>query len=40
VINGFWLNQGADYVNDAAYKTSTLNSIVSWVNTYRTTPGA
>ncbi len=39
VINGFWLNQGADYVNDTAYKTSTLNSIVSWVNTYKNNPG-
>ncbi|WP_239133858.1 discoidin domain-containing protein [Rugosimonospora africana] len=39
VVNGFWLNQGADYVNDTAYKTSTLNSIVSWVNTYKNHPG-
>ncbi|MFC1412597.1 discoidin domain-containing protein [Streptacidiphilus sp. N1-12] len=39
VINGFWLNQGADYVNDTAYKTSTLNSIVQWVNTYKSHPG-
>jgi hypothetical protein len=38
VINGFWLNQGADYVNDTAYKTSTLNSIVSWVNAYKNDP--
>jgi hypothetical protein len=39
VINGFWLNQGADYVNDTAYKTSTLDSIVGWVNTYKNHPG-
>ena len=38
VIAGFWLNQGADYVNDTAYKTSTLNTIVSWVNTYKNNP--
>ena len=39
VIAGFWLNQGADYVNDTAYKTSTLNTIVQWVNTYKNNPG-
>ncbi|WP_443048308.1 discoidin domain-containing protein [Streptomyces sp. H39-C1] len=39
VVNGFWLNQGADYVNDAAYKTNTLNTIVQWVNTYKSHPG-
>jgi hypothetical protein len=39
VVNGFWLNQGADYVNDTTYKTSTLNTIVSWVNTYKNHPG-
>jgi hypothetical protein len=39
VVNGFWLNQGADYVNDTNYKTTTLNSIVSWVNTYKNHPG-
>jgi len=39
VINGFWLNQGADYVNDSAYKSSTLASIVQWVNTYKNNPG-
>ncbi len=39
VINGFWLNQGADYVNDTAYKTNTLNTIVQWVNTYKNHPG-
>jgi hypothetical protein len=39
VINGFWLNQGADYVNDSTYKTNTLNTIVQWVNTYKNHPG-
>jgi hypothetical protein len=39
VVNGFWLNQGADYVNDTAYKTSTLNSIVATVNQYKNNPG-
>jgi len=36
VINGFWLNQNADYVNDTAYKTSTLTSIQNWVTRTRT----
>jgi hypothetical protein len=39
VINGFWLSQSADYVNDSAYKTSTLNSIVQNVNQYKNDPG-
>jgi hypothetical protein len=39
VINGFWLNQGADYVNDTAYKTNTLNDIKNWVSTYKDHPG-
>ncbi|RKE16973.1 discoidin domain-containing protein [Streptomyces sp. TLI_171] len=39
VVNGFWLNQGADYVNDTAYKTSTLDSIKQWVTTYKDHPG-
>jgi hypothetical protein len=39
VINGFWLNQGQDYVNDTAYKSSTLASILQWVNTYKNHPG-
>jgi len=38
VINGFWLNQGADYVNDTTYKTDTLNSIVQYVNQYKNDP--
>jgi hypothetical protein len=38
VINGFWLNQGTDYVNDTNYRTTTLNSIVQWVNTYKNDP--
>ncbi|WP_406311489.1 discoidin domain-containing protein [Streptosporangium sp. NBC_01639] len=32
VIVGHWLNQGADYVNDTAYKTSVKNEIVARVN--------
>ncbi|WNI19042.1 discoidin domain-containing protein [Actinacidiphila sp. ITFR-21] len=39
VVSGFWLNQGADYVNDTAYKTSTLNDIKNWVTTYKNHPG-
>ena len=39
VINGFWLGQGNDYLNDTNYKTSTLNTIVQWVNTYKNHPG-
>ena len=35
VINGFWLSQSDDYVNDSAYKTSQLNTIVSTVNQYK-----
>jgi hypothetical protein len=38
VINGFWLSQSADYLNDSAYKTSTLNSIVQNVNQYKNDP--
>ncbi|WP_405147321.1 discoidin domain-containing protein [Sphaerisporangium sp. NBC_01403] len=32
VVVGHWLNQGADYVNDTAYKTSVKNEIVARVN--------
>jgi hypothetical protein len=32
VVVGHWLNQGADYVNDTAYKTNTKNEIVARVN--------
>ncbi|MCG5220072.1 discoidin domain-containing protein [Streptosporangium soli] len=32
VIVGHWLNQGADYVNDTAYKTNVKNEIVARVN--------
>ncbi len=39
VINGFWLNQGADYINDTAYMNSTLETIKSWVSTYKDHPG-
>src|SRR5258708_17753504 len=35
VINGFWLNQGQDYVTDTTYKTNTLNTIVQFVNQYK-----
>ena len=38
VINGFWLGQTTDYVNDASYKSSTLASILQWVNTYKNDP--
>jgi hypothetical protein len=38
VINGFWLSQSADYVNDSSYKSSTLTSILQWVNTYKNNP--
>jgi hypothetical protein len=38
VVNGFWLNQGADYVNDSNYRTSTLNTIVQYVNQYKNDP--
>ena len=38
VINGFWLNQGADYANDTTYKTDTLNTIKQWVSTYKSNP--
>jgi hypothetical protein len=39
VVSGFWLNQGADYVNDTAYKTSTLDDIKNWVSAYKGHPG-
>jgi hypothetical protein len=39
VVSGFWLNQGADYVNDTTYKTNTLNDIKNWVTTYKNHPG-
>lgn len=39
VINGFWLNQNADYVNDTNYKTTTLSTIENTVNTYKNSPG-
>jgi exo-beta-1,3-glucanase (GH17 family) len=32
VVVGHWLNQGADYVNDTAYKTTVRNEIVARVN--------
>ncbi|MGW4466168.1 discoidin domain-containing protein [Micromonospora sp. NPDC004704] len=32
VVVGHWLNQGADYVNDTAYKTAARNEIVARVN--------
>ena len=39
VINGFWLNQGTDYLNDTAYENSTLTSIVQQVDAYKNHPG-
>ncbi|MFC4585265.1 galactose-binding domain-containing protein [Sphaerisporangium corydalis] len=39
VIVGHWLNQGADYVNDTAYKTSVKNEIVARVNTLKNRQG-
>ncbi len=39
VINGFWLNQNADYVNDTNYKTTTLTAIKNTVSTYKNSPG-
>ncbi len=39
VLNGFWLNQNADYVNDTNYKTTTLSTIENTVNTYKNSPG-
>ncbi|MEY9855707.1 hypothetical protein ABH935_001311 [Catenulispora sp. GAS73] len=38
VVNGFWLNQGADYVNDTTYKTNTLNTIKQYVTQYKNHP--
>ncbi len=38
VINGFWLNQGEDYLNDTTYKSTTLTSIQNWVTTYKNDP--
>ena len=39
VINGFWLDQGADYVNDAVYRQETLAGILRWVDAYKSHPG-
>jgi Malectin domain/F5/8 type C domain/Glycosyl hydrolases family 2, TIM barrel domain len=39
VVAGFWLNQGADYLNDSAYKSSTLTTIQQYVNQYKNHPG-
>lgn len=39
VINGFWLNQGADYINDTTYMNNTLNTIKQWVTAYKDHPG-
>ncbi|PZE64753.1 discoidin domain-containing protein [Curtobacterium sp. MCBD17_021] len=35
VVAGLWLDQGADYVNDSAYKSNTLASITKTVTSYR-----
>ncbi|GLW27813.1 discoidin domain-containing protein [Actinoplanes regularis] len=32
VVVGLWLNHGADYVNDTAYKTSAKADVLNWVN--------
>ena len=39
VVVGHWLNQGADYVNDTAYKTATRNEIVARVNALKNKQG-
>ena len=39
VVVGHWLNQGADYVNDTAYKTAVRNEIVARVNTLKNHQG-
>ncbi|WP_213451805.1 discoidin domain-containing protein [Rhizomonospora bruguierae] len=39
VIVGHWLNQGADYVNDSAYKTSAKTEIVNRVNALKNRQG-
>ncbi|MDI1465332.1 discoidin domain-containing protein [Catellatospora sp. KI3] len=39
VIVGHWLNQGADYVNDTAYKTSVKAEIVARVNALKNRQG-
>ncbi|GIF48520.1 F5/8 type C domain-containing protein [Asanoa ferruginea] len=39
VIVGHWLNQGADYVNDTAYKNSVKAEIVARVNALKGKPG-
>ncbi|WP_432824936.1 galactose-binding domain-containing protein [Dactylosporangium sp. CA-092794] len=39
VIVGHWLNQGADYVNDTAYKTATKTEVVNRVNALKNNPG-
>ncbi|GAA4916716.1 hypothetical protein HD597_005576 [Nonomuraea thailandensis] len=39
VIVGHWLNQGADYVNDTAYKSSAKNEIVARVNALKNRQG-
>ncbi|GAA2702409.1 hypothetical protein Apa02nite_061520 [Actinoplanes palleronii] len=32
VVVGLWLNHGADYVNDTAYKTAAKADVLNWVN--------
>jgi hypothetical protein len=39
VVAGLWLDQGADYVNDATYKADTLASIEKTVTSYRDDAG-
>src|SRR6185503_19878108 len=38
VINGFWLSQSDDYLNDSEYKSSELSTIEQYVNTYKNDP--
>ena len=39
VVVGHWLNQGADYVNDTAYKNAVKTEIVNRVNALKNNPG-
>jgi hypothetical protein len=38
VINGFWLSQTEDYINDTSYMSSTEASILQYVNEYKNDP--
>jgi hypothetical protein len=39
VVVGHWLNQGADYVNDTAYKNATKTEVVNRVNALKNNQG-